>query len=108
MDVAICLNRLGVKPEILSLNQAHAPNHIVRWIGGDPQPTEAELEATWQEHLAERAATQYQRDRQPEYPSLATLADALYWSNQGDNTKLDEYYAACAAVKAKYPKPEVN
>jgi hypothetical protein len=108
MDVAICLNRLGVKPEILSLNQAHAPNHIIRWIGGDPQPTEAELEAAWQEHLAEQAATQYQRDRQPEYPSLATLADALYWSNQGDNTKLDEYYAACAAVKAKYPKPEVN
>jgi len=51
---------------------------------------------------------QYQRNRQPEYPSLADLADALYWSNQGDNTKLDEYYAACAAVKAKYPKPEVN
>ena len=57
---------------------------------------------------AEQAATAYQRNRQPEYPSLATLADALYWSNQGDNTKLDEYYAACAAVKAKYPKPEVN
>jgi hypothetical protein len=54
---------------------------------------------------AERAATQYQRDRQPEYPDLAVLADALYWSNQGDNTKLDEYYAACSAVKAKYPKP---
>ena len=55
--------------------------------------------------LAELDATQYQRDRQPEYPSLADLADALYWSNQGDNTKLDEYYQACAAVKAKYPKP---
>ena len=108
MDVAICLNRLGVKPEILSLNQAHAPNHIIRWIGGDTQPTEAELEAAWQEHLAEQAATQYQRNRQPEYPDLAVLADALYWSNQGDNTKLNEYYAACAAVKAKYPKPEVN
>ena len=55
--------------------------------------------------IAELDATQYQRDRQPEYPSLADLADALYWSNQGDNTKLDEYYQACAAVKAKYPKP---
>jgi hypothetical protein len=51
---------------------------------------------------------QYQRDRQPEYPSVADLADALYWSNQGDNTKLDAYYAACAAVKAKYPKPEAS
>jgi len=69
---------------------------------------QALAETAWNEIAAEQAATEYQRDRQPEYPSLATLADALYWSNQGDNTKLDEYYAACAAVKAKYPKPEVN
>ena len=66
------------------------------------------VDAAAAELAAERAATQYQRDRQPEYPSLADLADALYWSNQGDNTKLDEYYQACAAVKAKYPKPEVE
>ena len=63
------------------------------------------VDAAAAELAAEAAATQYQRDRQPEYPSLADLADALYWSNQGDNTKLDEYYQACAAVKAKYPKP---
>ena len=66
------------------------------------------IDAAAAEIQAELDATQYQRNRQPEYPSLADLADALYWSNQGDNTKLDEYYAACAAVKAKYPKPEVN
>jgi len=63
------------------------------------------VDAAAAEIQSELDATQYQRNRQPEYPSLATLADALYWSNQGDNTKLDEYYAACAAVKAKYPKP---
>jgi hypothetical protein len=62
------------------------------------------VDAAAAEIQSELDATQYQRNRQPEYPSLATLADALYWSNQGDNTKLDEYYAACAAVKAKYPK----
>ena len=66
---------------------------------------QALVDAAVAELAAEAAATQYQRDRQPEYPSLADLADALYWSNQGDNTKLDEYYQACAAVKAKYPKP---
>jgi len=66
---------------------------------------QALVDAAAAELAAEAAATQYQRDRQPEYPDLATLADALYWSNQGDNTKLDEYYQACAAVKAKYPKP---
>lgn len=60
------------------------------------------------EIAAEQAATAYQRQRQPEYPSLAELADALYWASTGDTTKLDAYYAACGAVKAKYPKPEVT
>ena len=108
MDVAICLNRLGVKPEILSLNQAQEPNANTRWIGGDPQPTEAELQAAWDAHVAEQAATEYQRQRAPEYPSMVDLADAMYWNSTGDSTKLDEYYAACAAVKAKYPKPEAD
>jgi hypothetical protein len=66
---------------------------------------QALVDAAAAELAAEAAATQYQRDRKPEYPDLADLADALYWSNQGDNTKLDEYYAKVSAVKAKYPKP---
>jgi hypothetical protein len=61
----------------------------------------AELEADY-------TATEYQRQRAPEYPGIADLADALYWNSTGDSSKLDEYYAACAAVKAKYPKPEVS
>ena len=73
--------------------------------GNQIELDQALVDAAAAELAAEAAATQYQRNRQPEYPSLADLADALYWSNQGDNTKLDEYYAACAAVKAKYPKP---
>ena len=73
--------------------------------GNQIELDQALVDAAAAEIQAELDATQYQRDRQPEYPSLATLADALYWSNQGDNTKLDEYYAACSAVKAKYPKP---
>ena len=76
--------------------------------GNQIELDQALVDAAAAELAAEAAATQYQRDRQPEYPSLATLADALYWSNQGDNTKLDAYYAACAAVKAKYPKPEAS
>ena len=57
---------------------------------------------------AERAAVAYQRQRQPEYPPLADLADALYWASTGDSSKLDAYYQTCEAVKAKYPKPEVT
>lgn len=66
---------------------------------------QALVDAAAAELAAEAAATRYQRDRQPEYPSLTDLADGLYWASKGDSTKLDEYYAACEAVKAKYPKP---
>ena len=99
--------------------QSLCPNSIYRIPGNEeiyeniiwheanavPLPDKASLLAEVDRLQAIEDATQYQRDRQPEYPDLAVLADALYWSNQGDNTKLDEYYAACSAVKAKYPKP---
>ena len=49
-------------------------------------------------------ATRYRSDRVSEYPPLSDLADAMYWASKGDNTKLDNYYAACEAVKQKYPK----
>lgn len=71
-------------------------------------PTEAEIQAETARLQADYESTAYQRQRQPEYPSLAELADALYWASTGDTTKLDAYYAACGAVKAKYPKPEVT
>lgn len=81
----------------------------LEWLDSvQTEPSEAEIQAELARLQADYAAKQYQRDRQPEYPSVADLADALYWSNQGDNTKLDAYYAACAAVKAKYPKPEAS
>ena len=67
---------------------------------------QALVDAAAAEIQAELDATQYQRNRQPEYPSLATFADAYYWAQKGDNTKMDEYVAACDAVKSKYPKPE--
>lgn len=78
----------------------------LEWLDAvQTEPTAAEIEAEVARLQADYEATQYQRDRQPEYPALADLADALYWSNQGDNTKLDEYYAKVSAVKTKYPKP---
>lgn len=48
--------------------------------------------------------TLYKADRVKEYPSLSEFADAMYWASRGDNTKLQAYYAACEAVKQKYPK----
>jgi len=80
---------------------------VLEWMDSNQtEPTEAEIQAEIVRLQADYDATQYQRNRQPEYPSLATFADAYYWAQKGDNTKMDEYVAACDAVKAKYPKPE--
>lgn len=50
------------------------------------------------------AITEYQRQRAPEYPPLADFADAYYWAQQGDDTKMNEYLAKIQAIKDKYPK----
>ncbi len=60
----------------------------------------ADLEANIEEVLR----TEYKRQRAIEYPDIKEFADAMYWSSKGDNTKLDAYYAACQAIKDKYPK----
>lgn len=55
------------------------------------------LQADWE-------AKEYQRLRKIEYPSMDVLADALYWQQQGDNSKMQSYLAAVDAVKNKFPK----
>lgn len=72
------------------------------------KPQKAEVLSEVERLLSEYNTKQYQRQRAPEYPPVSDLADALYWASEGDDSKLTAYYAACAAVKAKYPKPEVT
>ena len=62
--------------------------------------TDAEIEAAFNSY-------QYVENRLANYPSLGDFADAYYWSQKGDDTKMIAYVAACDAVKTKYPKPEV-
>lgn len=38
------------------------------------------------------------------YPPITDLADAIYWQSQGDNSKMEAYNAAVAAIKVQYPK----
>ena len=49
----------------------------------------------------ERAKTQYQRARQPEYPPMEDYLDGVV---KGDQGQIDKYIADCLAVKDKYPK----
>jgi hypothetical protein len=68
------------------------------------KPTVEEIETAAAECLVEWEQSQYQRNREPEYPPVADLADALYWQAKGDDSKMTAYLAAVEAVKQKYPK----
>ena len=89
-------------PNVATICEKYGPLDV---NGNQIELDQALVDAAAAEIAAELAATEYQRQRAPEYPDLKQLADGLYWASRGDSTKLDEYYAACEAVKAKYPKP---
>jgi len=79
--------------------------YIAQWNSDQSQPTEAEIEAAHAEWQAEQDATQYQRDRQAEYPSLDELIVAL-WEGVVEErmASVTALEAVRQAVKAKYPK----
>lgn len=43
--------------------------------------------------------------RASEYPPITEFADAFVKLQGGDESFMEDYVAACLAVKAKYPKP---
>jgi hypothetical protein len=45
------------------------------------------------------------RKRKAEYPPITELGDALYWKEQGNDSKYIEYIGKCEQVKTKYPLP---
>jgi len=45
----------------------------------------------------------YIAKRQAEYPQITDYIDGVV---KGDQEQIDDYIAACQAVKTKYPKPE--
>jgi len=80
--------------------------YIAEWNAKErSQPTEAEIETAHAEWQAEQDATQYQRDRQAEYPSLDELIVAL-WEGVVEErmASVTALEAVRQAVKAKYPK----
>ena len=50
----------------------------------------------------------YRIERAAAYPPLADLAEAIVKQPTDGGAALDAYRAACLAVTAKYPKPEVT
>ena len=80
--------------------------YIESWNSASPQPSVDDIEAAHAEWQAEQDATQYQRDRKAEYPSMDELVVALW------EAVIEERMASSidlqgkrTAVKDKYPKP---
>ena len=75
------------------------------WEGGQKKPTKEEVEAEVARLQKEWEDTEYQRLREKEYPDVKEYLDGLV---KDDTEQMQAYIDACLAVKAKYPKPEVN
>ncbi len=80
--------------------------YIASWNSASPQPSVDDIEAAHAEWQAEQDATQYQRDRQAEYPPIDEIVVALW------EAVIEERMASSVdlqgkrtAVKEKYPKP---
>ena len=86
-------------------NSDGTPTFISEWYSAKPQPTESEIETAHAQWQAEQDATQYQRDRQAEYPSLDELIVAL-WEGVVEErmASVTALEGVRQAVKAKYPK----
>lgn len=70
------------------------------------QPSQKDVEAKQKELQDLWDTKDYARKRKPEYPPVEDFADALYWSNRGDDSKLKTYLDRIDLVKRRHPKPE--
>lgn len=68
------------------------------------KPTKKEIAQEIERIQLEYQTKEYQRQRAPEYPDLKEFVDAYYWSQKGDDTKMNQYITKCDEVKSKYPK----
>lgn len=73
------------------------------WHDESPKPTQADLEALWEETENIKNSSEYKYKRSKEYPPITDYLDGIV---KGDTEQVQAYIDACLAVKAKYPKPE--
>ena len=75
----------------------------INWIGDAPSKSDFQ-----EQYDAEKQAynnTQYQRDRQAEYPEIGDQLDMLFHAiDAGALDKKSDFYTTLKAVKDKYPK----
>lgn len=73
----------------------------LEWLDNNQsKPSKSEVDAELVRLNAEYVATEYQRLRAPEYPSIGDQLDALWKGGEAAAAMLEQV----RAVKAKYPK----
>ena len=70
----------------------------IEWSDGTPEISKSDIQAKQAELKAEYDAKEYQRKRQPEYPSIPDQLDDLYHNG------IDGWKATIKVTKDKYPK----
>lgn len=74
------------------------------WASGEPYVNKEDLTRKADELELENQGKEYVEKRFMAYPGLHELADAIYWSQKGDNSKMEAYIAKCDSVKETFPK----
>ena len=105
MITNVGLKKLGFSENDYVLQDDGDGTFIARWSSDQPQPSITEIETAHTEWQAEHNATQYQRDRQSEYPSIDELVVAL-WEGVVEErmASVTALEGLRQAVKIKYPK----
>ena len=81
----------------------HTYESVKTWFVDNP-PTAQQVYAERDRLKAEWDQKYYARERKYDYPELGELADAIYWKEKGDNSKMQAYIAKIDAIKAQWPK----
>ena len=74
-------------------------------LNGKKNPVWADLQKKLKVMQAEHDALEYQRTRQPLYPSIEDVTVALAEKAEGDSTMWDGITKKRQAIKKLYPKP---
>ena len=88
-----------------STEEEFTANFILHRANGIEEPTWAKLQEYLTTMQAEVDALEYQRLREPKYPSIKDVTVALAEKAEGDSTMWDEISAKRAEVKEAHPKP---
>ena len=88
-----------------STEEEFTVNFTLHKDNGIEEPTWAKLQEYLTTMQAEVDALEYQRLREPKYPSIKDVTVALAEKAEGDSTMWDEISAKRAEVKEAHPKP---